>query len=109
MTIVYRLHSSRYAASSGEGAALHGGRWNLPGIPIIYASASPSLAVLEVLVHYSVLPRDFVLTSISIPDSIMVESVPEAVLTHGWDNPVPISATREYGSRWVERGQSLVL
>lgn len=109
MTVVYRLHSSRYLASSGQGAALHGGRWNPKGIPVIYASASPSLAALEVLVHYSVLPRDFVLTPISIPDSVRIANVPEAALIEGWDGPIPIPATREYGYRWVETGESPVL
>ena len=109
MTIVYRLHSSRYTASSGQGAAIHGGRWNPKGIPVIYAAASPSLAVLEVLVNYSVLPKDFALTSISIPDSVLVTNVPEAALPEGWDNPVPIAATREYGKRWLVTRESLVL
>lgn len=109
MTTVYRLHSSRYPPNSGQGAAINGGRWNPEGIPVIYASASPSLAALEVLVHYSVLPKNFVLTSISIPDSVLVTDVPEAVLTEGWNSPTPILATREYGRRWVEAGESLVL
>jgi hypothetical protein len=34
----------------------------------IYAAESRSLAALEVLVHYSVLPLDFALTPIRIPE-----------------------------------------
>jgi RES domain-containing protein len=109
MTVVYRLHSSRYPAFDGQGAAINGGRWNSKGTPVIYAAASPSLAALEVLVHFSVLPKDFVLTSISIPDSVQVRNVPEAALIEGWDNPVPIPATREYGHRWIAARESLVL
>jgi RES domain-containing protein len=109
MIVVYRLHSSRYTASSGQGAAINGGRWNPKGIPVIYASASPSLAALEVLVHYAVLPKGFVLTSISIPGSVLIADVPEAALTDGWDDPEPIAATQEYGRRWVESKESSVL
>ena len=109
MIIVYRLHSGRYPPSSGQGAAINGGRWNPKGIPVIYASASPSLAALEVLVHYSVLPRGFVLTPIGIPESVLIRDVPEAALTDGWDGPEPIAATQECGRRWVESNQSSVL
>jgi len=60
----YRLSSGRYPANSGAGAALHGGRWNPPGIPAIYCADNRSLAALEILVHYDVLPRDFAITRI---------------------------------------------
>ena len=74
---VYRLHSERYPANSGKGAALHGGRWNPPGIEAIYTAEYRSLAALEILVHYTVLPRDFVLTPIRIPeDHVIVTRLP---------------------------------
>jgi len=69
---VYRLHSKRYPANSGRGAALHGGRWNPPGVEAIYTAQSRSLAALEILVHYALLPRDFVLTPIRIPEDRVV-------------------------------------
>jgi RES domain-containing protein len=75
---VYRLHSKRYPANSGRGAALHGGRWNPPGVEAIYTAQSRSLAALEILVHYAVLPRDFVLTPIRIPeDRVVVARLPK--------------------------------
>jgi RES domain-containing protein len=109
MMLVYRLHSSRYPASSGQGAAINGGRWNPKGVPAIYASASASLAALEVLVHYSVLPKGFLLTSISIPESVLIADVPDAALIEGWDDPEPTPATQAYGRRWVESNESLIL
>jgi hypothetical protein len=42
---------------------------------VVYASASRSLAMLEILVHYSELPSDFVTTAISIPDRVMIAEV----------------------------------
>jgi RES domain-containing protein len=105
----YRLHSSRYRANDGKGAAVHGGRWNPRGTEVLYAAASRSLAILEILVHYSVLPRDFVITSISLPDRISIIDVPDTVLTDGWDRPVPIPATQQYGRTWIADGGSAVL
>jgi RES domain-containing protein len=105
----YRLHSSRYPANEGTGAAVNGGRWNPTGTGVIYAAASRSLAVLEILVHYSVLPRDFVITPISIPDGVSIMGVPDSVLADGWNQPTPIPATQEYGRTWITTNGSAVL
>jgi RES domain-containing protein len=109
VTAVYRLHSSRYPANNGRGAAIQGGRWNPKGIEVIYAAASRPAAVLEILVHYAVLPRDFVMTLISIPHRLSIIDVPDNVLTPGWDLPIPIPATQEYGRQWIANGRSAVL
>ena len=70
--IVYRLCKAVHAALDGEGARLWGGRWNRAGRPMIYTAASPSLAVLEVLVHLdlpsALLPDDLRLLTIELPD-----------------------------------------
>jgi RES domain-containing protein len=56
-------------------------------VEAIYAAASRSLAVLEVLVHFAVLPKDFVITPIRIPDRVMISSVLERDLPAGWNSP----------------------
>ena len=109
MTEAYRLHSSRYPANNGRGAAVCGGRWNPRGTEVIYAAASRPAAVLEILVHYAVLPKDFVMTLISIPDRLSVLEVPDNVLIPGWDQPIPIAATQEYGRQWIANSRSAVL
>ena len=38
---------------SGAGAAAVGGRYNSPGTPVVYASASVALSVLETVVHFA--------------------------------------------------------
>ena len=50
---VWRLTRAAHARDtlSGRGAALVGGRWNSPGVRIVYASTHRSLALLEMLVH----------------------------------------------------------
>ena len=47
--IVYRAHNPQWAwpAVSGEGARLHGGRFNRKGIAALYTSLSPAIALRE--------------------------------------------------------------
>jgi RES domain-containing protein len=56
-----------------------------------------------------VLPRDFLITPVYIPDAVSVMHVPEAALIAGWDQPIPIPATQEYGRIWSEAMSSAVL
>lgn len=51
--LVYRLYKSTYIRDplSAEGARRAGGRWNPKGIPILYTSATPELALLEIIAH----------------------------------------------------------
>jgi RES domain-containing protein len=108
--IVYRLSSSRFPPNSGAGAALNGGRWNPPGVEVIYASATRPLAVLEILVRYSLLPRDFVVTPIVIPDDLKTVTVEQSQLRPGWNKPsASLRATQQMGKRWLERGATAVL
>lgn len=67
--LTYQLVKERFldAPLSTEGARRYGGRWNPPGVGILYTSASPELALLEQLVHlptlpYEDLPRLFLIT-----------------------------------------------
>ena len=43
----YRIADARHSPESGEGARLHGGRWNSPGRAVIYACETQSGAMLE--------------------------------------------------------------
>jgi len=105
MLEVYRLHSSRYPANNGRGAALHGGRWNPQGLEVIYTAQSRSLAALEVLVHYAVLPRGFVCTALLIPECLVVTIKEGAHLNAS--NLYPQSAChtdeQHYGARWIPK------
>lgn len=80
---MYRLARAPFAALDGEGARLYGGRWNSPGRPLVYAAASPSLAVLEILVHLDLppelVPSDYRLLTIEVPDELplaRLEAIP---------------------------------
>jgi RES domain-containing protein len=57
MTRVFRVCRAVNARLDGEGARLAGGRWNSPGLAVVYMAESVSLAVLENLGHMQ--PRTF--------------------------------------------------
>lgn len=73
--IVYRLCKAAHIALDGEGARLWGGRWDSAGRPMVYTAATPSLAVLEILVHLDLpaelLPDDLRLLTIEVPDDAL--------------------------------------
>ncbi len=75
MTNVYHLVRRERAADalSGEGARRYGGRWNPPGVAVVYASESRALAVLETFVHLTLEARAlaFVLLALVVPSLIV--------------------------------------
>ena len=55
----WRIDRPRRNAFSGEGARRFGGRWNSPGVAVVYLSEHQSLAALEIFVHLQpLLPHD---------------------------------------------------
>ena len=110
MIVVYRLSSSRFPANSGAGAALGGRRWNPAGTEVVYASDSPALGTLEALAQNAVLPTDFVITPIWIPDRVIPIEVSPSELPQGWNDPgAPVDFTQRRGARWISEGISAVL
>lgn len=112
VTTAWRLVKTRFAASvlDGEGARLHGARWNSPGIAIAYAADSPALAVLEVLAHlqstrhldaYSMLSAD-------IPEEL-IEDVDSTVLPSNWTAAPPPPEAQAVGDAWAAMRRSAVL
>jgi len=103
--IVYRLAKATFTALDGEGARLFGGRWNSAGRPAVYAAASPSLAVLEVLVHLDLpgelMPDDYRLLGIEIPDDTPIERLEQA--------PPDADACLAVGDAFLARSQAAVL
>jgi RES domain-containing protein len=108
----WRLVKSRHAGAAfdGEGARLHGGRWNSAGIRIAYASDSMALAALEVLAHLqsTTVLQSYSLATIRFPESL-IEVLEPATLPKGWRRyPSPLE-NQAIGDRWIAEGKSLVL
>jgi RES domain-containing protein len=76
---------------------------------MIYAAATASLAALETLVHFSALPRDFVLTEIHIPEAVVVGAFDEEDLPADWRTFSPSPMTQEIGRRRTVELRSAVL
>jgi len=109
---LWRLVKTRYAATAfdGEGARLHGARWNGVGIRVAYAADSSALAVLEVLVHLgkvSVLPSYSLVTG-NLPSALM-EDLEESTLPAGWNTSPAPPAVQSMGDARIRSGRSLAL
>lgn len=97
------------AAFDGEGAWLFGGRWNSPGIRIVYTSASLSLAALETLVHLNpAITFKFVAIPVEFDDA-QVEIVSVASLAADWTEEPPPPSTQQIGDQWARESRSAVL
>jgi RES domain-containing protein len=112
MATAWRIVKTRRARSAfdGEGARLHGGRWNSPGTPMVYTAESISLAVLELLVHLQASPLLAAYSVISATfDDALVEALPRRALPSGWtQHPAPVRL-QELGDRWAAERRSAVL
>ena len=101
--LAYRLVAPRWANSalSGEGAKLNGGRWNSPGMSMVYLSGSRALAALELLVHLTtpetrMIPR--VLVTVSIPPELIGGRLWTAP---GWQEEPPGRNSTDQGDDWL--------
>lgn len=107
MTAAWRLASNRYPPLTGEGARLVGGRWNSPGVPLVYASESLALCLAECLVHIpGKLPADYVAFKLELP-AASVEQLDIALLKATWTEDV--GYTRAIGDQWIQQRRSLAL
>jgi RES domain-containing protein len=108
----FRISKARHAAEafSGEGARSYGGRWNHPGVPMVYAAQSRALAALEALAHFAGAERRiaFVVFEIEIPDALVVR-LDAAKLPRDWRNEMAPTSTQDIGTRWQRQGASVAL
>lgn len=107
----WRLTKARHAdtAFSGYGALHRSGRWHQKGTPVAYASESPSLALLEVLVHddnRELLDFDYVAVPLTFGEEHLevLGDLPDG--WNGWPWP---PQTQRIGTRWQREGRSVVL
>jgi RES domain-containing protein len=100
----YRIADRRYPIFSGTGARLLGGRWNSPGVEVIYCAETFAGAILEVLVHAGLgrIPSNHACVEIEIPDELKVEVVS---LAGSMDD----ERSRVFGDLWVKEQRTVVL
>ena len=108
--LAYRIADRRRPIFDGTGAFLNGGRWNSPGVPMVYLSDTPSLAALELLVHLhqSQILEAYVQVTLRLQEKA-IEILEAAHLPSDWQvDPAPIS-TAQLGDDWIASGRSLAL
>jgi len=110
--IVYRLAKSKYSNDlSGRGAEKTGGRWNSKGVAMVYTSESRALCTAEIAVHIplGIMPKDFELISVEIPDSIEIFELSVSDLPKDW-NSIPHSGkTQELGDKFIRENKHAVM
>ncbi|MFN2430921.1 MAG: RES family NAD+ phosphorylase [Cryomorphaceae bacterium] len=109
---VFRLSREKYAHTlSGYGAALHGQRWNSKGTEVVYTAESRALAFSEVAVHISLalLPADYRMVEIDIPNSVSIREIPLKTLPQGWDAIPARPVTQNIGDEFVADNKFAVL
>jgi RES domain-containing protein len=98
---------------SGAGAKATGGRWNEPGVAVVYASETRALACLETIVHLNAggLPFNRYLVEITIPDEVWDNAQTETAngLRVGWDAAPAAQVSIQVGTTWVRTGGSALL
>jgi RES domain-containing protein len=108
---VWRLTKTKHLATAwdGEGARRAGGRWNSMGVPVVYASATLSLALVETLVH---LPSIILPAYSAVPveiDESFIETVDQADIPSSWKDYPPPREVQAIGDRWVAETRSAAL
>lgn len=104
----YRIADARHSPERGEGARLHGGRWNSPGRAVIYACETQSGAILEKLVHTNGrMPKHQICVVFEAPDTLKVATL-EPKDVPAW-NAQDMLASRKAGDAWLAEARTAVL
>src|SRR5712672_3612371 len=102
----YRIVKRKFVrtAFSGEGARLYGGRWNSPGVSVVYTSSTIALAVLEWRAHLTQWPAPPVMI-IEIRFSPALVLTPARLPHNCKQLPAP-KANATVGDNWFKSAKS---
>lgn len=110
--IVFRLSKAEFCRDlTGLGAQKSGGRWNSKGVAILYTSQSRALCTTEIAVHtpLGILPTDYQIVSIQIPDEAKIDELMPAKLPYNLRTFPHSYETQEIGNSFVKAAKYLVL
>ena len=106
--ILWRI--SNHADLNGLGGVHRSGRWHFAGVPVVYLSESPALALLEVMVNFDLapdeLPADCQLLEVDC-SAVGVLSLNDDQPGEQWEDSRPL--TQSIGSEWLASGASALL
>jgi RES domain-containing protein len=107
---VWRLSKASRPAFEGEGARLYGGRWNHPGVAVVYTAESIALAVLEFFVHLDAPDSpDLVVVGAEVPGDLQIRQVDRDSLPPDWHRTPAPASLATLGTAWVQEGATAVL
>lgn len=112
---LWRIDQERHfkAWQTGEGAFRVGGRWNTPGVRVVYASLDPATACLEVAVHKGFEVLDMAphyLTSATIIDTSKIRVIePADIPNPNWLTPAPPSKNQQKHGNDLLRENACIL
>ena len=109
---VFRLARTRHRKKlSGRGAARKGARWNSIGTKIIYTAANRSLAMAEVAVHLTIamLPSDYYMLTIFIPDATSMRTIEPGILPRNWNQFPHLPQTQVIGDTFIRENTHCLL
>jgi len=110
--ILYRLSREKYKDDlTGTGAKLYPGRWNSLGTAVLYTAENRSLSALEVAIHLplGIIPPDYFMTTIFVPDSIAITILDESLLPTNWHILSNAIFTKKVGDAFVIDAQFLAM
>lgn len=93
----------------GAGAKITGGRWNEVGTPLVYASMSIAMAVLETIVHMNAPAFNRYLIRIDIPDTVFASAQVLSSPAVGWDAEPAGMVSVSTGQAWIGGNASALL
>src|SRR5208283_3925554 len=109
---IWRICRAKFAgeAFSGLGARRFGGRWNSPGVPLVYASSSLALAAMELFVHLepNLQPGDLVSIAAMLPKGEPAQRLEAGKLPRAWWKD-DFTALRVIGDKWIREKSSLTI
>lgn len=111
MITAWRITKAKYAATAfdGEGARSEGGRWNSPGLPVVYVADSAALAALEILMHVD---PHVLAAYVRIPctfSETLVTYLNRARFPANWQSSPAPPELQQIGDGWLKRGTSAIL
>lgn len=109
---VFRLSKKKYCNDlSGKGAEKTGGRWNSKGTAILYTCESRALCTAEIAVHIpmGIIPENYYLSIIEIPDSVKITQISIDKLPDDWITFPHSHSTQLIGDKFIEKKNSLIL
>ena len=107
--VIWRI--SNHADLSGAGGIRSSGRWHRRGAPVVYLAEHPALAMLEVLVHFELVPGEvpdgYMLLEVGFPDDGSIRILDDSDLPDGWRGHRAL--TQGIGDDWLASGSSALL